>query len=139
MWQTEPTMLIERWEHLRGYDKWTQTNATVQSVSLSRVGEIGGSESKPPIALGWESVCEIRWRDQDEIEHVAEFRAYEESPLYQLSEGNTLTIRYNPSNPSEYLIPGLLTSELTRTWRLVVYAVMLIVLGIGLLVFLYAH
>jgi len=30
-------MLIEIWEHLRGYDKWIQTEATIQSSDLAEV------------------------------------------------------------------------------------------------------
>jgi hypothetical protein len=33
-------MLIELWEHLRGYDKWIQTEATIQSTDLAEV-ELG--------------------------------------------------------------------------------------------------
>jgi hypothetical protein len=50
-------MLIELWEHLRGYDKWTPAVATVQSTELSRFGEIGGDKSKAPLAVGWKSRC----------------------------------------------------------------------------------
>jgi hypothetical protein len=133
-------MLIELWEHFRGYDKWTPAVAIVQSTTLSRVGEISQNDkSKPPLALGWESVCTIRWEDQNQIEHTAVFQAFEESPLYQLIEGDTVNIRFNPAKPSEYYLPGLIESGLTRTWKLTVYGLMLIVLAIGLIVFLLAH
>lgn len=132
-------MLIEIWEHLRGYDRWMPTVATVQSTELSRVGEIGNDKSKPPIALGWESVCKITWLDQNQVERTAIFQAYEESPLYQLVEGNTVEIRFNPTNPSEYYLRGLIESGVIRTWRLTVYAVLLTVLGIVLILFLLAH
>ena len=130
-------MLIELWEHLCGYDKWMPAIAIVESTELSRVGEI--NKSKSPVALGWESVCKIKWSDQNQIERTAVFQAYEESPLYQLVEGNTVTIRFNPANPSEYYLPGLIESGLIRGWKITIYAVMLIVLGIGFIVFLLAH
>ncbi len=132
-------MLIEIWEHLRGYDNWTKAVATVQSAKLSRVGQLGNDESKPPVALGWESVCKIRWEDQNRVERTAIFQAYEESPLYQLVEGNTVDIRFNPANPSEYYLRGLMESGVIRTCRLAIYAVMIIVLAIGFIVFLLAH
>ena len=72
-------MLSEWFAHLRGYDKWTSAVATVQSATLSRVGEVGSGKSNPPVALGWESSCEIRWEDQNQIEHTAVFQAFEES------------------------------------------------------------
>jgi len=139
LWQTGRAMLVELWERLHGYDKWTPAVATVQSTELSRVGEIGDDKSKPPVALGWESVCKIRWKDQNQIERTAVFQTYEESPLYQLVEGNSVHIRFNPANPSEYYLPGLTQSGLIRTWKLTIYAVMLIVVGIGFIVFLLAH
>lgn len=132
-------MLIKRWEHLRGYDGWMPAVATVQSTALSRVGEVGNDKSKPPLALGWESICQIRWLDQNQTEHTAVFRAFEESSLYQLCEGDTVNIRFNPTRPSEYYLPGLTQSELARTWKLTVYTLMLIVLGIGFIIILLAH
>jgi len=132
-------MLIEWWERLRGYDKWTPAVATVQSTELSRVGEIGHDNSKSALALGWESVCTIRWQDQNQNEQTAVFRAYEESPLYQLCEGDKVNIRFNPAMPSEYFLPGLVQSGLTRNWRLTVYTLMLIVLGVFFIVYLLAH
>src|SRR5580692_5856542 len=123
-------MLIELFARLRGYDKWTPAVATVQSTTLSRVGDVGNDKSKPALALGWESACKIKWQDRNQIEHTAVFQAFEESPLYQLCEGDTVNIRFNPAKPSEYYLPGLIQSGLTRTWKLTVYALMLIILGI---------
>jgi hypothetical protein len=34
MWQTKAIMLIEIWERLRGYDKWVQTEAKVESSQV---------------------------------------------------------------------------------------------------------
>lgn len=131
--------LIGLWEHLRGYDKWTPAVATVLSTELSRVGEIGGDRSKPPLAVGWESICKIRWQDQNQIEHTAVFEAYEDSPLYQLLEDDTVNIRFNPSRPSEYYLPGLMQSGFSRAWQLTLFTLMLIILGVGFIVFLLAH
>jgi hypothetical protein len=132
-------MLIKLWEHLRGYNKWTPAVAVVQSTELARVGELRADKSKPPVALGWESVSWINWLDQNRIERTAVFQAYEESPNYQLVEGNTVNIRFNPANPSDYYLPGLIESGLVRTWKLTICVVMGIVLGILFIVFLLAH
>jgi Protein of unknown function (DUF3592) len=131
-------MLIEAWERLRGYDKWTSTVATVLSTTLSRI-DIGNDKSKSPLTVGWESVCRISWRDKSEIEHTSIFKAYEESPLYQLCEGDAVNIRYNPAKPSDYYLPELIQSRLTRTWKLTLYVLVIALLGIGFLVFLFAH
>ena len=131
-------MLIEAWEHLRGYDKWTMTVATVQSTTLSRI-DIGSDKSKSPVTVGWESICKISWQDKSQIEHTAVFPAYEESPLYQLCEGDAVNIRYNPAKPSDYYLPELIQSRLTRTWKLTLYMLAIALLGIAFLVFLFAH
>lgn len=98
---------------------------------------VAGDKSALPLA--WESVCTIKWQDQNQIDRTAVFQAFEESLLYQLIEGDTVNIRFNPTKPSEYYLPGLLRSGLTRTWKLTVYALLFLVLGIGFLVFLFAH
>jgi len=41
----------------------------------------------------------------------------------------TVKIRFNPAKPSEYYLPGLIQSRLTRTWKLTVYGLMVIVPG----------
>jgi hypothetical protein len=51
--------------------------------------------------------------------------------------GDTYPIQ--SAKPSEYYLPGLMQSELTRTWKLTVWALLLLVLGIGFIVFLLAH
>ena len=132
-------MLIELWERLRGYEKWTPAVATVQSTTPSPVGELGSDKSQRPVALGSDSICKIKWQDLNQKEHTAEFQAFEESPLYQLFEGDSVNIRFNPAKPSEYYLQDFIQSSLTRTWKLAVYALMLIVLAIGFIVLLFAH
>lgn len=139
MWQTGHMNLIDLWERFQGYHKWMPAVALVQSTELSRVGEMGGGKSNPPLAVGWESICKIRWQDQNQIERSAVFKAFEDSPLYQLIEGDTVNIRFNPANPSEYYLPGLIKSGLSRAWQLTLYTMMLILLGILVIVCLFAH
>ena len=131
-------MLVEAWERLRGYDKWTMTVATVLSTELSRV-DVGTGNSNSRVNVGWESVCKIRWQDNSQTEHTAVFEAYEESPLYQLCEGDVVNIRYNPAKPSEYYLPQLTRSRLMRTWKLTLTIVVLVLFGIVFLVFFLAH
>jgi hypothetical protein len=131
-------MLIEAWERLRGYDKWTLAVATVKSTTLSQI-DIGSDRSKSPLTVGWESICKISWQDKSQIEHTAVFRAYEESPLYQLCEGDAVNIRYNPAKASEYYLRDLIQSRLARSWKLTIYTSMVILAGIIFIVFLFAH
>jgi hypothetical protein len=128
-------MLIEIWERFRGYDEWTPTVATVQSSILAPVGFGDLSEGKGgknELSLGWQSVCKIVWQDQHRVQHTAAFEVFEESPLYQLCDGDTVGIRFNPDRPAEFYLPGLLQSKLVRTWKLGLYAVLLVLILIAL-------
>jgi len=79
-------------------------------------------------------VCKIAWEDRHSIEHTAEFEVFEESPLYQLTERDTVKIRFNPEKPAEFYLPGLLQSKLARTWKLGIWAVLAILIFIGFVV-----
>jgi hypothetical protein len=73
-------------------------------------------------------VCKIVWEDQHRVQHTAGFEAYEESPLYQLTERDSISIRFNPDKPAEFYLPGLLQSRLARTWKMAIWAVLAILL-----------
>src|SRR6202035_1860266 len=100
-------MLIKAWERLRGYETWTPTAATIQGSRLENAG-FGDLLS----------VCTIVWHDQDRGLHTGEFEVVEGSQLYQLCEGDTVDIRFNPAKPDEFYLPNLLHSKLTRLSRL---------------------
>jgi hypothetical protein len=129
-------MLIEIWENLRGYDKWTPTVATVQSSTLTPVqfGDVKEGKDGNEQAIAWQSVCKIVWEDRHCIQHTAEFELFEESPLYQLTDRDTVSIRFNPNKPAEFYLPGLLQSRLARTWKLGIWAVLAILVFIGVVV-----
>lgn len=131
LWQTGHIVLIEAWENLRGYRNWTPTKATVQSSTLSGI-EFGKGAAKQSVAL--QSVCKIAWRDQDQVSHNAEFEVSEESPLYQLCDGDLVDIRFNPRKPDEFYLPGLIQSRLARTWKLTMYGVLFILVLIAIIV-----
>lgn len=111
-------MLIGKWEHLRGYDQWLPATARVRSIGIFRVGGKFASQA----------VCEIVWNDQRDFQHTGTFKAFEESPLYQLCEGDAVAIRFNPQNPAQFYVPGLIGSDLTRMWRLSLYGFLMILL-----------
>lgn len=117
-------MLIGVWERLRGYDKWTSTVANVQSSTLTPISfgddskGAGGSKN----VIGWQSVCAISWEDQHQTRHTASFEVFEESPLYQLRDGDTVKIRFNPDEPAQFYLPGLLQSQFMRSWKMGVWA-----------------
>jgi hypothetical protein len=120
-------MFHELFERLYGYDKWTRVVATVQSTKLSAAGGFS------------DCVCEIGWRDQNRVEYTTEFRAYEESPLFQLCDGDEVEIRTNPARPSEYYPPGLIDSKLRRFWKQAIFGSMLAIVCIGLIAILLVH
>jgi hypothetical protein len=103
-------MLIEIWERLRGYDKWTRAEATVKSskVARLRVGwpRIGGSSQRGRVGR-WQSNCIIDWADVSGKLHTTRFAVAERSPLFQLLDGQTVSILYNPADPGEYYLREL--------------------------------
>ncbi|HVU46686.1 MAG TPA: hypothetical protein VHD85_11205 [Terracidiphilus sp.] len=122
-------MLIQFWERLCGYHKWTPVKAIVQSSTLARVGmgsTVEGKEANGQIVIGWESHCEIVWKDQQGVEQTAVFEAPEESPLYQLCDDDTVDIRFNPKHPANCYIPGLLQAKLVSAWKFGLFAMMMV-------------
>jgi hypothetical protein len=117
-------MLIEIWERLRGLDKWTRTEATIKSSDLKEV-EVGSARGtrfsqRDPI-VEWQSTCVVAWTDAAGNPHSAAFAVSENSPLFQLYDGQTVTICYNPSRPDQYYLRGVLASKLVSTlkWKVI--------------------
>jgi hypothetical protein len=99
-------MLIEIWERLRGYDKWIPTEAKVES---SKVKETLDPESG---YIAYSSGDLLVWTDQQGEHQRAYFTVPDDSPLYQLVEGATVTIRYNPADPYQYYLRELLQTRI---------------------------
>jgi hypothetical protein len=117
-------MLIEIWERLRGYDKWTQTEATIKSSDLKEV-EVGRSRTtrfsdSEPI-YEWQSICVLAWTDALGNPRTSEYAVSENSPLFQLYDGQTVTIRYNSAKPEQFYLRGVLGSKLVSAlkWKVV--------------------
>lgn len=112
-------MLIEIWERLRGYDKWIQAEATILSSKLAKSGVVPSdsdrfdklcSKSLWQI-MRWHSTCTIRWADLSGTPHTARYAVGERSALFQLYDGQTVPIRYNPACPEEYYLRDLLINR----------------------------
>jgi hypothetical protein len=107
-------VLIEIWERLRGFDKWVQTEATIKSSDLAEVN-IGDIRTSPWVhsqsVEEWNSSCALKWIDHSGNSHENEFEVAEESPLFQLYDGQTVAIRYNPSNPDQFYLRGVSGSK----------------------------
>ena len=121
-------VLIEVWERARGYNTWMPTKAIVQSSTVSGI-KFGKDAAKQTAA--WQSVCKIVWQDQHGTSHAATFDVFEESPLYQLCDGDTVDIRFNPKRPDAFYLPGLIQSRLSRTWKLTLWGALLLLVLIG--------
>ena len=102
-------MLIEILERLYGYDKWIEAEATIESTA-----EVLFSRSSTIHRDNW---CDhvVRWTDGSGETHRATFIAGELSPFFQLVEGTTFTIRFNPVHPGEYYHRALLRRDIRRT------------------------
>jgi len=135
-------MLIDVWERLHGYDKWFQTEATIQSSELAEI-EIAGLAStrtaqvRPtnPSAVEWRSTCALAWNDAAGHRQTSAFEVSDNSPLFQLYEGQRIAIRYNPTNPGEFYLPGVLKSRVMSgiKWTVVTVLTFAVILFIFLL------
>lgn len=106
-------MPIELWERLRGYDKWIETQAKVKSSAEQKTEEYYRGRQIDV----WSSDDQLVWVDTQGIEHSAELNVSEDSPLFQLIGGETVTIRYDPSDPDRYFYPDLLRGQVESVVR----------------------
>ena len=111
-------MLIELWEKLRGYDKWVEAQATVAELKIQK-GEID-----------FKADCKIEW-DGNGKKQTSSFQADEESPLYQLSEGDQFSIRVNPQEPSEFYSAELIASDILAARKAILWGLMIILVVIA--------
>lgn len=92
-------MLIELWERLRGYDKWADTEARVVSFDTYRRLFGAGAKTRPTSRMSSDL---LTWKDGKGARRYSGFINFDTSPLYQLLDGNKITIRYDPAKPDRY-------------------------------------
>jgi hypothetical protein len=109
-------MLIEIWEWLRGYDKWIQVEAKVES---SNVEETKQTVHGQPAPSTWASRDELVWSDRQGHRRSVEFKVPDDSPLYQLIGGETVTIRYNPAKPEKFYYRELLRTRVHTAIKMI--------------------
>jgi hypothetical protein len=108
----KPIMIVEFWERLRGYDKWIETEATVESAKL-----IDGLRRTRPAwwrlllnpdilisFFSWHAQCAMAWTDVSGGRHTTDYEVSEQDPLFQKFEGQKVLIRYNPTRPDDYYV-----------------------------------
>ena len=98
-------MLIEWWERLRGFDKWSETEAIIESSKVKWYRGSGAEEIDLSRNL-------IAWLDACGQKHKAQIKVHEGSPLFQLYEGKTLAIRYDPLSPGRFYSRDLLSARI---------------------------
>jgi hypothetical protein len=126
-------MLVEIWERLRGYDKWIETQAKIESSDVDkrpltdRYGNV--------IDYAYSSGDTLTWTDRQGEKQYADFTVPDDSPLYQLVGGETVTIRYDPAKPDRYYFRELLRTRVHTAVKTLV-AVLLFVMVFGGIVLL---
>lgn len=125
------------WLRLRGYDKWIQTEAKILSSELTEPDaglERNEKRSNLGSPLQWHSTCTIGWTDTSGISHTGSYTISELSPLFQLYDGQTVPIRYNPASPEEFYLRELSIYKATSIIR-----VMLLIAFFALCLFMFVH
>jgi hypothetical protein len=120
-------MLIELWERLRGYDKWVQTEAKIKSATEQTTEEYYKGQRYEIRS----SNDELVWTDAQGVEHISEFGVPEDSPLFQMIGGETVTIRYDPEDPERFFFPDLMRGKAQTFVRNVKILLLLIALIAG--------
>lgn len=101
-------MLIELWERLRGYDKWIETEARIES---SQMRETPYTNRDGSVSYTYDASDMLTWLDAQGEKQYAAFTVDDLSPVYQLVGGESVTIRYNPQDPSQFYYRDLLRSR----------------------------
>jgi hypothetical protein len=123
-------MLIEIWERLRGYDKWVQTEAKIESSDVEKTAH---SDRYGNVSYTWASGDLLAWTDRQGQKQYAEFTVPDDSPLYQLVGGETVTIRYDPARPDRFYFRELLRTRVHTVVQRILAAVAFLVVLAGFL------
>ena len=121
-------MLIEIWERLRGYDQWVPAAAKVRS---SRVQKTAHSDRSGNVTYTWASKDELIWADDKGQQHTAQFTVPDDSPLYQYVGGETVSIRYDPSDPDRFYFRDLLRTRVHTALKVTGYALLFLLFLAG--------
>jgi Protein of unknown function (DUF3592) len=125
-------MLIELWERLRGYGKWVETEATIESAQ-QRIAMEYRDPSDPPgkSRYTWKMEDVLTWSDAAGQRHQAHFTAHEESPLFKLTAGAKLIIRCDPANPARFYSREIHKAELRHFIQVTLSVIGVVVLCVG--------
>ena len=112
-------------KQIRSSNEWVDTQARVIESRVRGLGMLGGpssddSKTKPIYS---DALVRITWTDELGVTHSGEFEAPEESPLYQLIEGDTFPIRYKSSAPDEFCVRGLAQDQAASAAKKIAFAI----------------
>jgi hypothetical protein len=125
-------MLIELWERLRGYSKWGETEAAIESAQQRIAMEYRDTSDLPgKNRYTWKMEDTLVWTDAAGQKHTAKFTAHEESPLYKLGAGAKLTIRCDPANPARFYSREIHKAELRHAIQVTFSVIGVVVLCVG--------
>ena len=105
-------------------DRWAETDARVIETrvrDLDVLGEPSATNSRSQSVYS-EAVLRISWTDEQGVSHFGQFLAPEESPYFQLIEGDAVPISYNSSMPDEFSIRGLARDQAASAAKKIVFA-----------------
>ena len=104
--------------------RWVETKARVIESRVRDLDVLG--EPSPPAskskAVYSDAVIRVSWTDEQGLAHYGEFVAPEESPLFQLIEGDAVPITYNSSLPNEFSVRGLARDQAVSAVKKIVFA-----------------
>lgn len=129
-------MLIEFWESLYGYDKWTPTEATVESSNYSHTDVTGYDRRTVDGTTTTETTrvnnvtTVITWADSSGKLYQSQYTVTEPSPLFGMYGGEKLAIRYNPANPHDFYLRELRQGQLYSVLKMVLYAIVAMAAGV---------
>jgi hypothetical protein len=92
-------MLMEIWEHLRGYRRWTQAEAKVEFLKEEHLYH---DKDGKDLHYSYVTGQRLAWTDSTGTAHYAPLKKLGDDAKYQLAEGEAETIRYNPANPVQF-------------------------------------
>jgi hypothetical protein len=105
------TMLIEIWEWLRGYRKWQQAEAQVKFLKEDHLlHDKSGKDLHYSQITGGRLV----WTSASGEWHHADLERLGEDAKYPFAEGETVTIRYNPAEPTQFYSRALSEMKVRR-------------------------
>lgn len=92
-------MLMEIWEHLRGYHRWTQAEAKVEFLKEEHI-----YHDKDGKDLHYTHVTgqRLAWTDSTGTAHYAPLKKLGDDAKYQPAEGEAETILYDPASPDRF-------------------------------------